>query len=98
MLPTGLSAPSSVEVRHRYLPGSKMIEVGGDWYEAIALPGGRVALGVGDVPGLCLRAALSLGRLPPAFQTPAMLDLPPAHSLLQLAALFLTLGAREPHL
>src|SRR5262249_53269849 len=27
MLPTGLSAPSSVEVRHRYLPGSKMIEV-----------------------------------------------------------------------
>ena len=29
LLPTGLSAPSSVEVRHRYLPGSKMIEVGG---------------------------------------------------------------------
>src|SRR6516225_9156395 len=39
MLPTGLSYPSSVEVRHRYLPGSKMIEVGGDWYESIALPG-----------------------------------------------------------
>ena len=45
MLPTGLSAPSSVEVRHRYLPGSKLIEVGGDWYESIALPGGRVAPG-----------------------------------------------------
>ncbi|HEX3751449.1 MAG TPA: GAF domain-containing protein, partial [Streptosporangiaceae bacterium] len=27
MLPTGLSAPSSVDVRHRYLPGSKLIEV-----------------------------------------------------------------------
>src|SRR6202451_4730321 len=40
MLPTGLSAPSSVEVKHRYLPGSKLIEVGGDWYESIALPGG----------------------------------------------------------
>src|SRR6202034_422329 len=48
LLPTGLSAPSTVEVRHRYLPGSKMIEVGGDWYESIALPGGRVALVVGD--------------------------------------------------
>src|SRR5690348_5358389 len=42
LLPTGLSSPSSVEVRHRYLPGSKLIEVGGDWYEAIALPGARV--------------------------------------------------------
>jgi len=51
LLPTGLTAPSSVEVRHRYLPGSKMIEVGGDWYESIALPGGRVALVVGDVAG-----------------------------------------------
>src|SRR5260370_36070296 len=44
MLPTGPSAPSSVEGRHLYLPGSKLIEVGGDWYEAIALPGARVAL------------------------------------------------------
>ncbi|HEU5389935.1 MAG TPA: SpoIIE family protein phosphatase, partial [Streptosporangiaceae bacterium] len=63
MLPTGLSAPSSVEVRHRYLPGSKMIEVGGDWYESIALPGGRVALVVGDVAGHGVRAAVTMGRL-----------------------------------
>ena len=39
MLPTGLSAPCSVEVKHRYLPGSQLIEVGGDWYESISLPG-----------------------------------------------------------
>ncbi|HXZ65192.1 MAG TPA: SpoIIE family protein phosphatase, partial [Streptosporangiaceae bacterium] len=65
MLPTqtGLSAPSSVEVRHRYLPGSKLIEVGGDWYESIALPGGRVALVVGDVAGHGVRAAVTMGRL-----------------------------------
>src|SRR5262249_13924528 len=62
LLPTGLSAPSSVEVRHRYLPGSKMIEVGGDWYESIALPGGRVALVVGDVAGHGVRAAVTMGR------------------------------------
>src|SRR5215470_3878100 len=49
LLPTGLSAPSSVEVWHRYLPGNQLIEVGGDWYESIALPGARVALVVGDV-------------------------------------------------
>ncbi|HEX2745887.1 MAG TPA: hypothetical protein VHN16_15990, partial [Streptosporangiaceae bacterium] len=61
MLPTGLSYPSSVEVKHRYLPGSKLIEVGGDWYESIALPGGRVALVVGDVAGHGVRAAVTMG-------------------------------------
>ena len=69
LLPTGLSAPSSVEVRHRYLPGSKMIEVGGDWYESIALPGGRVALVVGDVAGHGVRAAVTMGRLRTAIRT-----------------------------
>ena len=60
MLPTGLSSPSSVEVRSRYLPGNKLIEVGGDWYESIALPGGRVALVVGDVAGHGVRAAVTM--------------------------------------
>src|SRR3984957_11122391 len=97
MLPTGLSAPSSGEVRHRYLPGSKLIEVGGDWYESIALPGGRVALVVGDVAGHGVRAAVTMGRLRTAIQTLAMLELPPAESLQQLDELMHTLGEREPH-
>ena len=97
MLPTGLSAPSSVEVRHRYLPGSKLIEVGGDWYESIALPGGRVALVVGDVAGHGVRAAVTMGRLRTAIHTLAMLELPPADSLQQLDELMHTLGEREPH-
>ena len=97
MLPTGLSAPSSVEVKHRYLPGSKLIEVGGDWYESIALPGGRVALVVGDVAGHGVRAAVTMGRLRTAIQTLAMLELPPAESLQQLDELMHTLGDREPH-
>jgi hypothetical protein len=62
LLPTGLSAPASVEVRHRYLPGSQLIEVGGDWYESISLPGARVALVVGDVAGHGVRAAVTMGR------------------------------------
>src|SRR5215831_17494773 len=97
MLPTGLSHPASVEVRHRYLPGSKLIEVGGDWYESIALPGGRVALVVGDVAGHGVRAAVTMGRLRTAIHTLAMLELPPADSLLQLDELMHTLGEREPH-
>jgi serine phosphatase RsbU (regulator of sigma subunit)/anti-sigma regulatory factor (Ser/Thr protein kinase) len=97
MLPTGLSAPSSVEVKHRYLPGSKLIEVGGDWYESIALPGGRVALVVGDVAGHGVRAAVTMGRLRTAIHTLAMLELPPAETLQQLNELMNELGVREPH-
>jgi serine phosphatase RsbU (regulator of sigma subunit)/anti-sigma regulatory factor (Ser/Thr protein kinase) len=97
LLPTGLSAPSSVEVRHRYLPGSKLIEVGGDWYESIALPGARVALVVGDVAGHGVRAAVTMGRLRTAIHTLAMLELSPAETLQQLNELMGDLGAREPH-
>jgi serine phosphatase RsbU (regulator of sigma subunit)/anti-sigma regulatory factor (Ser/Thr protein kinase) len=97
MLPTGLSAPSSVEVGHRYLPGSHLVEVGGDWYESIKLPGARVALVVGDVAGHGVRAAVTMGRLRTAIQTLAMLELPPAESLQQLDELMQNIGEREPH-
>jgi serine phosphatase RsbU (regulator of sigma subunit)/anti-sigma regulatory factor (Ser/Thr protein kinase) len=97
MLPTGLSAPASVEVRHRYLPGSKLIEVGGDWYESIALPGGRVALVVGDVAGHGVRAAVTMGRLRTAIKTLTMLELNPAETLQRLDDLMHELGEFEPH-
>jgi serine phosphatase RsbU (regulator of sigma subunit) len=97
LLPTGLSAPGAVEVRHRYLPGSQLTEVGGDWYECIALPGARVALVVGDVAGHGVRAAVTMGRLRTAIQTLAMLELPPAESLEQLNELMQQMGEREPH-
>ncbi|WP_026415075.1 ATP-binding SpoIIE family protein phosphatase [Actinomadura oligospora] len=97
LLPTGLSAPSSVDVHHRYLPGSRLVEVGGDWYESIALPGGRVALVVGDVAGHGVRAAVTMGRLRTAIHTLAGLDLPPAEALERLDLLMSTLGEREPH-
>lgn len=97
MLPTGLSAPSSVQVQHRYLPGSKLIEVGGDWYESISLPGGRVALVVGDVAGHGVRAAVTMGRLRTAIKTLTMLELPPAESLQRLDDLMHELGVFEPH-
>jgi serine phosphatase RsbU (regulator of sigma subunit) len=97
LLPTGLSAPHPVEVRHRYLPGSKLVEVGGDWYESIELPGARVALVVGDVAGHGVRAAVTMGRLRTAIHTLAMLELTPTESLEQLNELMTSLGDREPH-
>ncbi len=97
LLPTGLSAPSSVEVTHRYLPGSQLIEVGGDWYESINMPGARVALVVGDVAGHGVRAAVTMGRLRTAIQTLAMLELSPAETLQYLNELMRKIGEREPH-
>src|ERR671914_1528276 len=81
LLPHRMSAPSSVQVRHRYLPGSKLIEVGGDWYDSIALPGSRVALIVGDVAGHGVRAAVTMGRLRTALHTLAGLEVPPDEAL-----------------
>jgi anti-sigma regulatory factor (Ser/Thr protein kinase) len=97
MLPTKLQAPASVEVRHRYLPGSKLIEIGGDWYESMALPGGRVALVVGDVAGHGVRAAVTMGRLRTAIKTLTMLELTPAETLQRLDDLMHELGEFEPH-
>ncbi|MCT7356619.1 SpoIIE family protein phosphatase [Streptomyces sp. 15-116A] len=63
LLPTNLATSPHVEVAHRYVPGSHVTLVGGDWYDAISLPGGRVALVVGDVMGHGVPAAAAMGRL-----------------------------------
>ncbi|MEU2156198.1 SpoIIE family protein phosphatase [Streptomyces sp. NPDC019396] len=63
LLPSALAVSPHVEVAHRYVPGSRITEVGGDWYDVIGLPGGRVALVVGDVMGHGVPAAAAMGRL-----------------------------------
>jgi len=97
LLPTVLSAPSSVEVAHGYLPANELIEVGGDWYDSIALPGARVALVIGDVAGRGVRAAVTMGRLRAAIHALAGFDLSPAESLHQLDEFMRSIGGSEPH-
>ncbi|MFJ8586455.1 SpoIIE family protein phosphatase [Streptomyces sp. NPDC093595] len=63
LLPSALSSGPYVEFAHRYVPGSHVTEVGGDWYDVIELSGGRVALVVGDVMGHGVPAAAAMGRL-----------------------------------
>ncbi|MET9449131.1 SpoIIE family protein phosphatase [Streptomyces cinerochromogenes] len=60
--------PELPEVAHlelvaRYVPSSTTAEVGGDWYDAFGLPGGRTALVIGDVAGHDLQAAVSMSTL-----------------------------------
>jgi anti-sigma regulatory factor (Ser/Thr protein kinase) len=84
MLPTKLTAPPGLEIAHRYLPGSDVAVVGGDWFDVIALSGGRVALVVGDVMGHGTQAASAMGQLRTAVRTLAAVDLPPAEVLAHL--------------
>ncbi|HKB29475.1 MAG TPA: ATP-binding SpoIIE family protein phosphatase, partial [Streptosporangiaceae bacterium] len=84
MLPARPPRLAGVEIAHRYLPGSKNAQVGGDWFDAIPLPGSRVALVVGDVMGHGIRSAAIMGHLRTAVQTLAALDLPPEQVLRHL--------------
>ncbi|MEZ0066337.1 PAS domain S-box-containing protein [Streptacidiphilus sp. MAP12-20] len=51
-----------VECAGRYLPAGTTAEVGGDWFDSMALPGGRTLLVVGDVMGHGLEAAATMGE------------------------------------
>ena len=61
LLPKGLAEITSVPVAARYLPARE--EVGGDWYDVIELPRGRVGVVIGDVVGHGIAAAALMGRL-----------------------------------
>jgi len=52
-----------VSLQARYVPAVADLEVGGDWYDAFTLPGGDLAVGVGDVAGHDLSAAAAMGQL-----------------------------------
>ena len=61
LLPKRLGDITGVRVAARYLAASE--EVGGDWYDVIELPRGRVGLVIGDVVGHGIAAAALMGRL-----------------------------------
>ncbi|MFE6054674.1 SpoIIE family protein phosphatase [Kitasatospora sp. NPDC056446] len=92
MIPTRPPQIPGVQIAHRYLPGDPKAQVGGDWFDAIQLPGSRVALVVGDVMGHGLHSAAAMGRFRTAMQTLAALDLPPGQLLRHLDNLAQKLG------
>jgi serine phosphatase RsbU (regulator of sigma subunit) len=81
LLPVALKTPPGMQIAHRYLPAGQTSRIGGDWYDAIPLPGGKVALVVGDAMGHGTTAALVMGQLRTAVRILARLGLPPADLL-----------------
>ena len=84
LLPAWLPQLPGVELAARYVPGGPGAEVGGDWYDAIPLSGGRVGLVIGDVVGHDLRAATVMGQMRHALHAHAVEGLSPRNVLERL--------------
>lgn len=63
LLPVLAEGQSGVRAAAAYRPAERTQDVGGDWYDVFALPGGRIGLVVGDVVGHDLTAAAAMARL-----------------------------------
>ncbi|MEV6209160.1 SpoIIE family protein phosphatase [Kitasatospora sp. NPDC051914] len=66
----------------RYRPATAALNVCGDWYDLIPLPGGdRIAVTVGDVVGHGLAAAVVMGQLRSALSAASLVAVGPARAL-----------------
>lgn len=63
MLPHDVPQVAGLTTAARYLASTEGMQVGGDWYDVISVPGGGVSLVIGDVEGHSVRAAALMGQL-----------------------------------
>ncbi|RPK56820.1 Sensor histidine kinase TmoS [Streptomyces sp. ADI96-02] len=68
----------------RYEPATRPLEVGGDWYDTVSLPDGRIGIVVGDCVGRGLEAATVMGQLRSACRALLLQDASPARTLMAL--------------
>jgi PAS domain S-box-containing protein len=94
LLPERLPDIEGLDLVPRYLPASAGAAIGGDWYDALERPDGRVALVVGDVVGHGLRAAATMGQLRNAFRAYGLVEASPAEVVARINRL-VTSGVEE---
>ncbi|HUA30129.1 MAG TPA: SpoIIE family protein phosphatase [Streptosporangiaceae bacterium] len=85
IMPTTVPVIPGLEIGASYRPTGATRQVGGDWYDAMALPGQRAYLAVGDVVGHGLAAAEDMTQLRNAGRTLAIVGHQPAGILDELA-------------
>jgi serine phosphatase RsbU (regulator of sigma subunit) len=71
LLPDRLPQVEGLALSARFVPGAE-VQVGGDWYDALPLPSGELAVVIGDVAGKGLRAASLMGELRAALRAYAL--------------------------
>jgi serine phosphatase RsbU (regulator of sigma subunit)/anti-sigma regulatory factor (Ser/Thr protein kinase) len=95
LLPERLPKIEGLELMPRYLPpAGRGAAIGGDWYDALERPDGRVALVVGDVAGHGLRAAAAMGQLRTSFRAYGLVESSPAEVVARVNRL-VTSGGEE---
>lgn len=87
VLPDAMPEVPGLELASWYRPSGRT-EVGGDFYDAIALSDGRVALFVGDVMGRGVAAAANMAQMRAAVRAYAAVDPRPAAVVGALDAMF----------
>ncbi|MBQ1075473.1 SpoIIE family protein phosphatase [Micromonospora sp. C31] len=92
LLPDMLPVLARVQVAAHYLVASSDLVAGGDWFDAVPLPDGRLALTVGDVVGHGAAAAAAMGQL----RTVARQALQSGGGLPQVLAALDDFAARTP--
>jgi PAS domain S-box-containing protein len=93
LLPDLLPDVPGLDMAARYLPGGAGARVGGDWYDAIALPGARLAIVMGDVAGHGIAAASIMGQLRSATRAYVLDGAAPGEALERLNRFLLTVDA-----
>jgi serine phosphatase RsbU (regulator of sigma subunit) len=88
LLPDKLPTIEGLSLDARYLPVTRNMEIGGDWYDVFRLPEGKLAVTVGDVMGKGLTAAAGMGRVRNALRALALTDSRPIAVLTGLDRLF----------
>ncbi|MFE0641712.1 SpoIIE family protein phosphatase [Streptomyces sp. NPDC058877] len=88
MLPRKIPEVPGAQTAVRYRSARLGRDVGGDWYDVIALPGGRVGAVIGDVQGHDTHAAAVMGQLRIVLRAYAAEGHPPA-TVMARASVFL---------
>jgi Stage II sporulation protein E (SpoIIE) len=78
LLPARLPQVDGLPLTARYLPAGAPDRIGGDWYDAVPMEGGAVALIVGDVAGADLTAVALTAQLRGAVRAYTLEGHPPA--------------------
>jgi serine phosphatase RsbU (regulator of sigma subunit) len=85
IMPAAAAVIPGLEIGASYRQAGTTQQIGGDWYDALALPGQRAYLAVGDVVGHGLTAAEDMTQLRNAGRTLAIAGYQPARILEELA-------------
>jgi serine phosphatase RsbU (regulator of sigma subunit) len=84
---------AGLEVAARYRPSRDGLDIGGDWYDAFVMPGGAVALEIGDAQGHDVDAAVLMGQVRLSMRAIAAQEPDPATVLRRINELLTTMDA-----